>query len=123
MYFKSLVMIVLIATCAQVNASEAEFTITPAVCVVQPGEVCRNGFIFRWRLPSPMKACIIRKSTQTTLYCSQPSINHQIELALELSKSETFLLQAHSYNKQQTVLVKSVVIEVRQAKRHIWSVF
>lgn len=122
MYSKLLIALFLVFS-HTAHSKITSFTITPAVCVVQAGEVCSNGFVFNWQLETPMKACIVRARTEKILYCSKPSINHQIELPLELSESETFLLNAQTHNKQQQVLVKSVVIEVRQAKRHVWSVF
>ncbi|WP_462156860.1 DUF3019 domain-containing protein [Pseudoalteromonas sp. GB56] len=113
-----------LSLCKEVLAADVieEFSIKPSLCIVEQDEQCHRRFIFYWRLREPLEACLFAKNKEVAIHCETAS-EVTIVREIELGMSQWYELRALEQNKSEAILVRQLRSEVRQVRRHIWSVF
>ncbi|MFY8274573.1 DUF3019 domain-containing protein [Pseudoalteromonas sp. SSDWG2] len=99
-----------------------EFSIKPALCIVEQEKLCHQRFIFYWRLTQPMQACLFKASEDEPLHCAYTK---EVKLTKDivLLESQEFELRSPQQAVKETIFVRQLRADVRQVRRHIWSVF
>jgi len=128
MYFKHLIGLCIfcfIATfnsAAKPNSLIEEFTIKPGLCIVEEGKPCKQSFIFFWRLTKAIEACIFREQETLALFCEQKK-HVEVTLYMDITQSDEFILRAQDSQLKHAILVRQLTRDIRQVRRHVWSVF
>lgn len=105
------------------NSIIEAFTVKPGLCIVEKGQACRQSFIFYWRLSNAYPACIYQGNSLRPLICVEAKKEMEKELYIALNLSDTFTLKVAQKQQSQQIHVRELGKDVRQARRHLWSVF
>lgn len=99
-----------------------EFSIKPELCIVEKGKHCKQSFIFYWRLSKAIPACLYQTKNLVELHCET---SKEVELikTLDLKLSNTFILKTADTQVERDVSVRQLTTDIRQVRRHVWSVF
>lgn len=99
-----------------------EFSIKPGLCIVEKGKQCKQSFIFYWRLTKALPACLYQTKNLIELHCET---SREVELikTLDLKLSDTFILKTANTKVKRDVSVRQLTTDIRQVRRHVWSVF
>ncbi|KGJ90519.1 DUF3019 domain-containing protein [Thalassotalea sp. ND16A] len=123
------VIVIGTATAAPSHSSHwvKRFDVIPGTCIVDESEHrCIRQFTFYWQLFEAQLVCIYQKSHQEPLYCSESRIEGSERIKLNIDRDNEFILVSqlnNSHRVHRQVLVQQLGIDVRKAKRHLWSVF
>lgn len=99
------------------------FVVKPGLCIVERGQVCRQSFSFDWRLNQVANACLYQAKQIQPLRCIADKQQEGLKLLLELEHSKQFKLKVADLEAQQSIQVRELGKDVRQSRRHLWSVF
>jgi len=128
MCFKQKVLFIILYFAVIFNSSAQpisvieEFTIKPGLCIVEEGKPCKQSFIFSWRLRQVIEACLYRGENNQSLHCASKK-KVEVTLFMDLNLSDQFFLRVNNNQAQQDILVRQLTRDVRQVRRHVWSVF
>lgn len=129
MYFKQRTVLgllianmLLFSGAIQANSKVEAFIIKPGLCVVEQGSKCKRVFTFHWRLSGHFRACLYQGDETGALKCE-----HKKEVTftekVNLEHSDFFTLKVENEKQQQDISVRYLTSELRQVRRHVWSVF
>jgi len=107
---------------AKPNSLIEEFTIKPGLCIVEKGKPCKQKFIFFWRLKKAIEACIFHGQADHSLFCEQKK-EVEVTLYIDIAKTDEFTLRTHESQLKHAILVRQLTRDIRQVRRHVWSVF
>lgn len=102
------------------------FKIKPNICVVARGNNCQQKIHFQWQLSQAADSCLFRTGQQKPIYCSSMQQSTSIVLAMNVDKENEFFIHVSvfptivAFNKLK---VRELGRDVRQSRRHLWSVF
>jgi len=102
------------------------FEIKPSICIVARDNNCQQKIHFQWRLSQVGGSCLYRVGENKPLYCSKMEQNTSIVLAMSVEKSNEFVLRLSGQSNREArkqLTVRELGREVRQSRRHLWSVF
>ncbi|SET78098.1 DUF3019 domain-containing protein [Thalassotalea agarivorans] len=101
------------------------FTIKPSICVVEEGQSCTQYFTFHWRLDREIDTCLHQQKLEQALHCAKKTKEVKIDLAIDIDATSAFRLKTadHIALDERTIDVRILGKEVRQSRRHLWSVF
>jgi hypothetical protein len=102
------------------------FQIMPTICVVARDNSCQQNIRFQWKLSNESKSCLYQVGNKTPLYCSDMEQQASVVLMLDVEKENEFILRlsgtsVHEVRRQ--LKVRELGKDVRQSRRHLWSVF
>lgn len=99
-----------------------EFSIKPGLCIVEKGKQCKQSFIFYWRLSKALHACLYQTKNLVELHCETSKEVELIKI-LDLKLSDTFILKTADTRLERDISVRQLTTDIRQVRRHVWSVF
>jgi len=102
------------------------FEIKPSICIVARDNNCQQKIHFQWRLSQAGASCLYRVKESKPLYCSEMQQNTSIVLAMTVDKNNEFVLRVSNHlaaEARQQLIVRELGRDVRQSRRHLWSVF
>jgi hypothetical protein len=107
------------------NPMIESFSILPSICVVARENSCEQDIRFQWRLSHASNSCLFLVGEEKALYCSDMQQLTSIVLRLNVQKENEFILRLGASNKEmrRQLKVRELGKDVRQSRRHLWSVF
>ncbi len=121
-----------ILLCLPLNA-EAEqhtviesFSIKPSICIVERDATCKQNIRFQWHLSRPGNTCLYQVGVQQPIFCDVDKQHSSIVLMLSVEKENNFILRlSGSYISEihRKLNIRELGKDVRQSRKHLWSVF
>lgn len=108
------------------NPMIESFSILPNICVVARETSCEQNIRFQWRLSHASNSCLYLLGDEKALYCSDMQQQTSIVLTLNVKKDNEFILrlvEVPGKEVRRQLKVRELGKDVRQARRHVWSVF
>ena len=108
------------------NPMIESFTIVPGVCVVAREDNCKQDIRFLWQLSYASDSCLFLAGEEKPLYCSYMQPQSSIVLTLNVKKDNEFIIRLMGTSDKEMrrrLIVRELGKDVRQSRRHLWSVF
>lgn len=101
------------------------FDIIPSICIVAKETTCTQDILFSWQLNQADSSCLYQKNKSEPLFCSSLQ-NNAVALRLTLKRENEFIIRLTDRpqkNKRSHIAVRELGKDIRQSRRHLWSVF
>jgi hypothetical protein len=123
--FLSLLLLSLTVMAADEPMIES-FNIMPSICVVAKANSCQQKIRFQWRLSHSGKSCLYQTGKEEPLYCSDSQQQTNVSLMLTVEKENEFIIRLAGASQREVrrrLKIRELGRDVRQSRRHLWSVF